>query len=104
MDIYNSFIDAIHEKKCVLIVADTYEKGIIERICIPFDYGPSRKYKDGINRYHLFDLDSPDGSHNLALKPDQILKIEILNDHFDPNDYVHWETNWYISRDWGPYS
>jgi hypothetical protein len=104
MNIHDAFIEAIHNKRFVSIIADTYEKGIIERKCIPFDFGPSSRIKDGQNRYHFWDLNSPDGPHNLPLLPVQLLKLKILEEHFDPKDYVYWKPNWHIQRDWGEYS
>ena len=57
--INENFVQAIKEMKLVKVVFDSYEKGRITRICVPFDYGPSRRYKDGKERYHFYDLDSP---------------------------------------------
>ncbi len=101
---YESFINAIHTKKVVSMTFNSQEKGIITRACIPFDYGPSKKYKDGLVRYHLYDLNSPDGIHNLSILPEQVISIEILNREFQPSDYVHWKPNWFIKRDWGEFS
>lgn len=98
------FIKAIHERKKVKIIFDSQEKGVITRICVPFDYGPSRKYNDSRERYHLYDLDSPDGHHNLAILPNQLLNIELLYETFEPSDYVRWIPNWFVKRDWGEFS
>ena len=104
MEKHNLFIKAIHNKLVVKIVVDSKEKGIIERRCIPFDYGPHRKYKDEINRYHFKDLNSPDGPHVLSILPDQLIKLDLLNENFDPGDHVKWKPNWFVKRDWGIYS
>lgn len=104
MSNYEKFINAIHNKKLVSVKFNSKEKGVIIRSCIPFDYGPSRRYKDGLDRYHLYDLDSPDGKHNLSIIPEQVIDINILNENFDPAEYVHWTTSWFIKRDWGAYS
>lgn len=98
------FITAIHGKKKVKITFDSKEKGIITRKCVPFDYGPSRKYNDGRDRYHFYDLDSPEGNHNLSILPEQLITIELLNETFEPSDYVTWRPNWIVKRDWGKYS
>ncbi|AYE33651.1 hypothetical protein [Clostridium septicum] len=90
--------------KLVKVVFDSYEKGRITRVCVPFDYGPSRRYRDGENRYHFYDLDSPLSNHNLSILPQQIKSIEILNETFCPEDYVKWTPSWFLSRDWGIYS
>lgn len=102
--IKENFVQAINEMKLVKVVFDSYEKGRIERVCVPFDYGPSRRYKDGMERYHFYDLDSPSGNHNLAILPQQIKNIEILNEKFTPENYVKWTPNWFLKRDWGLYS
>ena len=99
------FLKAIHEKKVLRVKVNSDEKGIIIRKCIPFDFGPSRRYKDGLNRYHFWDLDSPEGHHNLSIRPEQLLEIEILDETFDPQDYVTWRPiNWFVKRDWGEFS
>ncbi|WP_353095846.1 hypothetical protein [Tissierella praeacuta] len=82
----------------------TVEKREIVRQCIPFDYGTSRKYKYGFDRYHFYTLNSPEGNHNLSVLPDQVLNIELMNKTFDPADYIKWKPNWIIDRDWGDYS
>ena len=88
MDKHNLFLQAIHETKKVKIKAYFYDKGFRERICIPFDFGFSRKFHDKRDRYHFYDLDSPDGSHNLSILPTQLIKITLLEETFEPKDYV----------------
>jgi hypothetical protein len=98
------FLKAIHEKKVVEIAFDSNEKGIVTRKCIPFDYGPSRKYNDKSDRYHFYDLNSPEGKHNLSILPRQLLKITLLDESFEPSTYVTWKPRWIVPRDWGDYS
>ena len=98
------FLQAINDKRIVNLTFDSYEKGIITRRCIPFDFGPSRKYKDGCDRYHFYDLDSPDGNHNLSILPDQVNEISITETNFNPGDIITWKTNWFVKRDWGQFS
>ena len=104
MSNYDLFINAIKQKKIVNLKFNSYEKGVLSRECVPFDYGPSNIYHDGQDRYHFSDLDSPSGSHNLSILPSQVLSIQDTNQSFDPADYVTWDPNWFISRDWGKYS
>jgi hypothetical protein len=101
---YDLFVVSINAKKKVRIQCNSNEKGLIERICIPFDHGPSRRYKDGLDRFHFFDLDSPDGKHNLSILEAQLISIELLDDEFEPGDYVTWTPNWILERDWGKFS
>jgi len=100
------FLEAIDKKLKVRVTFDSIEKGIITRTCIPFDFGPSQKINaiDKSDKYHLLDLDSPEKPHPLPLDPDKILNIEVLNESFDPADYVKWTPRWIYARDWGMYS
>lgn len=98
------FLQSIAGKNIIELCFDSYEKGKITRKCIPFDFGPSRKYKDGNDRYHFYDLDSPDGNHNLSILPNQILDIILSEEVFEPGDYVKWTPNWHVSREWGIHS
>jgi len=101
---HDDFIEAINNKDVVSVTVNSQEKGMIKRKCIPFDFGPSRRYKDGKERYHFYDLDSPDGSHNLSILPEQLMDLSILGEHFEPGEYVTWTPKWYVSRDWGEFS
>lgn len=81
------------------------EKGMVVRKCIPFDFGPSSRGTDKTDKYHFYDLTSPDGSHNLSIPSSQVITIKILNETFNPADYVTWKKiDWHIKRDWGIYS
>ncbi len=105
MNIEETMITAINGLKMIELTFNSKEKGKITRVCIPFDIGPSKKYKDGLNRFHFYDLNSPEGKHNLSILPHQIFKIEILDEIFNPGDYITWSPiNWIISRNWGKYS
>ena len=105
MNNHEKFIEAINTKKLIKISFDAKEKGIIERICVPFDFGPSRRnMTPNPERYHMYDMDSPDGEHTLSILPEQLLSVEVLDQNFDPADYVKWQPNWFIPRDWGQYS
>jgi hypothetical protein len=98
------FLQAINEKKKVKIKANTDERGLIERICIPFDFGPGRIDNFKTNRYHFYDLNSPDGSHILSILPEKLVDIYMLDEEFEPGDYVKWTPKWFVKRDWGNYS
>lgn len=100
----NLFLDAIHKKTIVVITFKSQEKGIIKRECIPFDFGPSRRAKDKSDRYHFYDLDSPDGNHTLSILENQLISLEHTKIKFDPKDYVKWTPNWFVKRNWGSYS
>jgi len=104
MSNYDIFLQAIQQKKVVQAQVNTLSKGIIIRKCIPFDYGTGRGLKKGEQGFHFLDLDSPDGRHNLPVEPERLLSIQLLNEIFDPADYVTWTPTWQVKRDWGKYS
>lgn len=98
----NLFLKAIHEKWLLKIRYDSTSKGVIERICVPFDFGPSRRSRNNVDKYHFYDLDSPDGKHVLSVLPERVLDMKLLDKHFDPAIYVTWDNiEWYVPRDWG---
>ncbi len=104
---HKTFLSAIDQRKIVAIKFDSKEKGIITRLCIPFDFGPSnRKLEPNPHRYHFYDLDSPEGKHNLSILPEQLLEITLTEKSFLPEDYVTWNPpyKWHIERNWGKYS
>ena len=61
------FMKSIEEKFIVKLTFNSVEKGILTRKCIPFDLGPSRRFRDKSQRYHFLVLDGPDGRHNLSI-------------------------------------
>jgi hypothetical protein len=105
MNAHDEFLTAIKEKKKVKLKFNSIEKGVIERVCVPFDFGPSRREKIKRNRYHFYDLDSPEGDHTLSIVPQQLIEIHMLAEVFNPGDYVTWsDINWHTPRDWGKFS
>ena len=102
--IENTMRTAIDNCWLVEVTFRSKEKGDIKRKCVPFDIGPGKKTHDKSDRYHFFDLDSPEKSHILSILPSQILELIVLNETFNPGDYVNWLPNWFYKRDWGKYS
>lgn len=101
------FIAAIHAKHKIRITFYSKEdKGEITRVCAPMDYGSSKKFKDGIDRFHVWDY-SPDGGkkpHPIPLEPAQVRTMVVLDETFDPAEFITWNTSqspWIIPRDWG---
>jgi len=98
----DSFFDAIHQKKLVQVEFNSKEKGIITRKCVPFDFGPGKNDKVKVDKFHFWNIDS---KHNLPVLPEQLINIEVLDEEFNPADYINWSpTNWFIKRDWGKFS
>jgi len=100
-----AFIQAIRDKKKVRITFYSKDDdGNITRLCAPMDYGPSRIAHQKNNRYHSWDYESDKRNHTLSLSPEQVRSIEVLDDSFDPAEFMTWTPNWIIPRDWGRYS
>ena len=106
MNNHETFLHAITNKKVIeLTFHSKKDKGMVTRKCIPFDFGPSRRnLKTNPNRYHLYALNSPEGEHQFSILPEQLIKVNLLDETFDPADYITWPPNWFIQRDWDIYS
>lgn len=100
----SNFIEAINNRVVVELTFNSFQKGIITRKCIPFDYGPSRRFRDKSQRYHFLVLDGPEGRHNLSILPMQVIQMKLTEIHFDPSNYIKWKPKWFLKRDWGVYS
>lgn len=100
-----TFLKGIQEKRYLSVDFVAKEDNILRnRKCVPFDYGASKRAKDKSDKFHFLDLSGPQGSHTLSILPEQVYKIELLNENFEPSDYVNWSPNWIVERDWGIYS
>ena len=104
----DKFIQAIRDKRKVRVTFYSKEDGgLLTRKCAPMDYGPSRRAKQQNDRFHLWDYESDIERHSLRLNPEQISKLEVLDEIFDPSEFITWDTTenpWFIPRDWGQYS
>ncbi|WP_338542309.1 hypothetical protein [Paenibacillus tundrae] len=97
------FLQAINEKRKIMVTFFSNEDGhSLKRLCAPFDYGPSNKYKDKSPRYHMYDYTSDSGSHVLSILPGQLKEILLTDEYFNPLDLVTWNNpKWHVQRDWG---
>ena len=103
--VHKVFIDGIENCRKVSLTFFSQDDGHnLVRTCAPMDYGPTRVAADNADRYHFWDYDSDKGRHPLMLLPDQVVSITVLDEVFDPAEFVTWETNWYHPRGWGKYS
>ena len=104
----DDFIKAIQNKNKIRISFYSKEdRSVLVRNCAPMDYGPSRRAAIKNDRYHLWDYDSDTKNHTLSLNPEQIQKIEILDERFDPAEFITWDVQqnrWFTPRNWGVYS
>ncbi|MDD9177027.1 hypothetical protein PVK63_19495 [Aliivibrio sp. S2TY2] len=99
------FIDSIHAKTKVNLTFFSKEDGRqLTRLCAPMDFGPSRRANNKDDRYHLWDYESDKRNHVLSLLPGQVISIEFLDSDFCPSEFITWQPNWFVSRDWGIHS
>jgi hypothetical protein len=101
----NDFIAAIHSKnKIRLTFFSKEDRSLLIRTCAPMDFGASRHATNKSDRFHFWDYDSDTKNHTLSLLPNQVKSIEILEQTFNPAEFVTWSPNWIVARDWGQYS
>jgi len=99
--LYQDFLKAINEKLLVRIVVNSPQKGMMLRKCIPLDYdGPRQEYQDGLNQYHFYDLDCGDGEHYLSVDSVRLVSLKLLDEQFEPAEYILENSKWKIPRDW----
>jgi hypothetical protein len=102
------FLDAIAQKRrlTVRFVSPKEQKELV-RICAALDFGPLRGSSDGLDRYHLWDLQGKKKPFNLPLLATDILAMTPLDETFDPAEIITWSFKpnaWHVVRDWGPFS
>lgn len=103
---HQEFVTALTNKKKIMLIFFSKEDGTnLGRSCAPMDFGPSRRAKDQTDRYHFWDFDSDQKNHVLSLLPNQVVKMELFDESFDPAEFINWSPiRWFLSRDWGQYS
>ena len=55
---HEKFLQAIQEKRVIVVTKQTKEKGIIKRKSIPYDYAVGKKFKDTIKRYWTWHVET----------------------------------------------
>lgn len=95
------FLEAIQERKKVSVrFYSAPDSGVVDRICAPLDYGPGGEFKDGLNRYWLWDYAGATDTHTLGLVPQQIVELQVLGEVFDPAEFGAGPWQWAIPREW----
>lgn len=103
-----NFTAAIQNKNIVLVRFQTKANNrVLLRKCAPLDIAPSKRAKNKVFKFHLWDFDSSKKNHILSLEPSQILDLSIKEEQFKPEEFIIWSTAtapWCVLRDWGIYS
>lgn len=104
----DEFVTAIRSMRKVKVHFFSKEdSAVLSRLCAPMDYGPSRRAKSKDDRFHLWDFESDERNHVLSLSVAQIASLEVIDEQFDPAEFVTWDTGkspWFVARDWGRFS
>lgn len=104
----DKFIAAIQERRKIkLTFFSKDDRGYITRVCAPLDYGPSKRSKIPVNKFHLWDYESDKRQHPLSIEQRQIKELDVLDEKFDPVSFITWDVKqspWFVKRDWGAYS
>jgi hypothetical protein len=79
------FVDSLHARQKVLLTFYSSEDAAqLRRICAPMDFGPSRRARDGLDRYHFWDYSSDTKPHasggvrNLGFEPQSVVSAARL--------------------------
>jgi hypothetical protein len=98
---HKQFIEAINDKhKVCLRFYSLADRGVIDRVCAPMDYGPGGGAQDGVNRYWFWDYTRNTGAFSLGLLPEQVLDVRVLGEGFEAADFGAFPPTWSIPRDW----
>lgn len=100
---YSLFVQAINEKRKIKMLKKDKEWNIVEKYYIPRDFASWKKSKDDVERYRNYNIED---KHTSQTKQEDVIEIVILNETFDPDEYIDWSWpyNWSIKRDWWTYS
>ena len=100
---YSLFVKAINEKKKIKMLKRDKEWNIVEKYYIPWDFAIWKKLKDKTEKYWNYNIED---EHTSPTNQEDVVKIVVLDETFDPADYIDWEGpyDWAIKRDWGIYS
>jgi hypothetical protein len=105
---HQTFLDAIAARRRLSVqFSSRKENRERVRVCAPLDLGPLRGAIDGIDRYQFWDLQAKHKPYNLALVEQDIVKMTMLEETFEPADIITWAFKpgaWRIPRDWAAFS
>ncbi|MCF7817766.1 MAG: hypothetical protein K9M54_07775 [Kiritimatiellales bacterium] len=99
------FTNAIHSLNKVQVRFFSQKDGAdVTRTCAPMDFGPKAKENPPKDRYHCWDFSSPSRPHTESLEAEHIHSITLLDEKFKPEEFMQWQPNWHVPRDWGSFS
>ena len=104
---HDIFVQAIKFRRKILLKYFS-KKGtpLQARLCVPMDYSKSLG-TDTYDCYHFWDFKYGMTRFPLILFSNQITAMEVVEQFFDPKEFVTWDTKklgWFMKRDWGQVS
>lgn len=76
-------------------------------VCAPLDFGPLRGAFEPLDYYQLWNLEGRKKPLNIAVLPDDVREMTVLDETFDPAAIITWTFKpnaWHVVRDWGGFS
>lgn len=102
------FLDALAAKQALRIrYFHRKEKREREQLCAPLDFGPLRGGDPHDEHYQLWDLQAKKKPQNRAVRPADMISMELAGETFDPASFITWAFKkgaWSVPRDWGQFS
>jgi hypothetical protein len=98
---HQALIEAIHARKKVCVRHySKADSGVLDRVCVPVDYGPGTENRDGLHRYWFWDCAATTESGLFGLLPPEIVNLQVLGDVFDPAAVTTAPWPWSVPRNW----
>lgn len=92
------FFEAIQMSRIIEAFIHTREHGFVFRKCVPFYYWESKYFKDGKERFHMFDLSNPFYDNHLSVLPEQLIYLEVSQENFEPLDFYTHKQKWIAGK------
>ena len=87
---HNIFVQGINQKKIVKLTFSSEEHASnLVRLCAPMHYIQGQTEGDDLDYYLFWDFKRTKGKYILNLPPSQILNMELTEDSFSNEDFIH---------------
>ena len=98
METHELFIQAVMERRIIRALIDQGKEGTVEKVLVPVDFAPHRKYSNSGFTYQFCDPEKDCKSSLLSISPEALLDLALLGEMFAPADFSDWESAWNIPR------
>ena len=84
------FVQGINQKKIVKLTSSGEEQASnLVRLCAPMYYNQGQTEGDDLDLYLFWDFKRTKGKYVLSVPPSQILNMELTEDSFSKEDFIH---------------